>query len=81
MVSARNEVNNQLRRLECRNNKAEQEETKEIIKCRVDYLQKTKRTEKRKTDDEGTAVKRPKNKTERPKNKAKEVPEINTLDY
>ena len=81
MVSTLNEVNNQLRRLQCRSNRAGKEETKEIIKCRVDYLQKTKRTEKRKTDDEGTATKKPKNETERPKIKAKEVPEIIVLDY
>ena len=74
LVSELNEVNTQLKMLECTNKKVEQDQKKEIIKYRVDYLQKTKRTEKRRTDDRGTTVKRP-------KNKAEEVPEIITLDY
>ena len=74
VVSELSEANTQLKMLECTNKKVEQDQKKEIIKYRVDYLQKTKRTEKRRTDDRGTTVKRP-------KNKAEEVPEIITLDY
>ena len=39
MAGALNEVNNQLKRLECKDGGASGEETKEIIKYRVDYLQ------------------------------------------
>ena len=60
--------------LECTNKKVKQDQRKEIIKYRVDYLQKTKKTEQRRADDRGTTVKRH-------KNKAEEVPEIITLDY
>ena len=73
LESELNEANNRIKMLQDTNKKIGQRQRKEIIKYTVDYLQRAKKTGKRKTDEGGNTVKRL-------KNKAKELPEIIILD-
>ena len=80
MAGLLNEVNNKLKRLECKDDGTRGENTKEIIKCRIDYLQKIKKTEKRGAEEDQTTNKKPKTETEGPSKDAVEPPEIIVLE-
>ena len=80
MAGLLNEVNNKLKRLECKDDGTSGENTKEIIKYRIDYLQKIKKTEKRGADEDQTTNKKPKNEAAGPSKDAVESPEIIVLE-
>ena len=80
MAGLLNEVNNKLKRLECKDDGTRGENTKEIIKCRIDYLQKIKKTEKRGAEEDQTTNKKPKNEAAGPSKDAVESPEIIVLE-
>ena len=80
MAGILNEVNNKLKRLECKDDETRNENAKEIIKCRIDYMQKIKKTEKRGAEEDQTTNKKPKTETEGPSKDAVKSPEIIVLE-
>ena len=80
MAGILNEVNNKLKRLECKDDETRNENAKEIIKCRIDYMQEIKKAEKRGAEEDQKTNKKSKTETEGPSKDAVKLPEIIVLE-
>ena len=80
MAGIINEVNNKLKRLECREDETSSENTRESVKHRLDCLQKIKTTGKRGVDEEQKKNKKVKIETAEQRPNAEESPDIIVIE-